>query len=67
MLVNQTWLCEGCGDELPNTKRYKLRTLQVAITRPNGRLVQSGSYELCPACQARLMQTCNPRLRMARS
>jgi hypothetical protein len=67
VLVNQTWLCEGCGDELPKTNRYELRTLQVVITRPNGRPVRSGSYELCPACQVRLIQTCNLRLRMERS
>lgn len=60
-MAKPTWVCSGCDGLFATKKIDKWRTLRVEILSPGGSVRLRETFELCPACQIRIVDLADPR------
>jgi hypothetical protein len=60
-MAKPTWVCAGCDVQFKLRKIDKWRMLSVEILSASGSPRLSETFELCPACQQRIVTLADPR------
>jgi len=55
------WRCQGCDIEMPLREIDALRRLHITLSHSNHPPIIAEVFELCPACQNRMISFADPR------
>ena len=59
-MTKPTWICAGCDDHFPIRSLDEFRFLCVEIYAVIGASRLKKTYELCPACQVKIVKWAQP-------